>query len=492
VRPEIIRKLQEIMGKDGVVADETELLVYECDALALFKHRPEAVVFAQNTKQVSDVVKLANEYSIPFLPRGSGTGLSGGAMAAEGGIIIEMQRMNKILSIDVENRIAVVQPGVVNLHITQAAAPLGLYYAPDPSSQMACSIGGNVAENAGGPHCLKYGMTTNHILEIEAVLSDGEVVRLGNPAGEMVGMDLVGAIVGSEGTFAIVTEIVVRLLPKPQAVKTLLAAYHSVEDCSQTVSDIIAAGIMPAALEFMDDKAIEAVEASVYKAGYPRDARAALLIEVDGFGEGMDETSDAIVGICQRNQAYDVRVARNDQERAQLWLGRKGAFGAMGRISPDMVVMDAVIPRTRLPGVLTEIYRLADFYGLTVANVFHAGDGNLHPLILFDSRRADQVDKILDMGGDIMKVCVDAGGALSGEHGIGIEKKEFMGLVFNDVDLDVMMQVKRVFNPKGFLNPSKVFPTRRSCTEIGRHTTTNTEEIGKRVEAVLLRDNGDH
>jgi glycolate oxidase subunit GlcD len=349
-----------------------------------------------------------------------------------------------------------------------------------------------VAENAGGPHCLKYGMTTNHILEIEAVLSDGEVVRLGNPAGEMVGMDLVGAIVGSEGTFAIVTEIVVRLLPKPQAVKTLLAAYHSVEDCSQTVSDIIAAGIMPAALEFMDDKAIEAVEASVYKAGYPRDARAALLIEVDGFGEGMDETSDAIVGICQRNQAYDVRVARNDQERAQLWLGRKGAFGAMGRISPDMVVMDAVIPRTRLPGVLTEIYRLADFYGLTVANVFHAGDGNLHPLILFDSRRADQVDKILDMGGDIMKVCVDAGGALSGEHGIGIEKKEFMGLVFNDVDLDVMMQVKRVFNPKGFLNPSKVFPTRRSCTEIGRHTTTNTEEIGKRVEAVLLRDNGDH
>ena len=241
MRPEVIRKLQDIMGKDGVVADETELLVYECDALALFKHRPEAVVFAQNAKQVSEVVKLANEYSIPFLPRGSGTGLSGGAMAAEGGIIIEMQRMNKILSIDVENRIAVVQPGVVNLHITQATAPLGLYYAPDPSSQMACSIGGNVAENAGGPHCLKYGMTTNHILEIEVVLSDGEIVRLGNPAGEAVGMDLVGAIVGSEGTFAIVTEIVVRLLPKPQAVKTLLAAYHSVEACSQTVSDIIGA-----------------------------------------------------------------------------------------------------------------------------------------------------------------------------------------------------------------------------------------------------------
>jgi glycolate oxidase len=480
------------MGPEGVVVDETELLVYECDALAIFKQRPDAVVFAQNAKQVSEVVKLANEYSIPFLPRGSGTGLSGGAMAAEGGIMIEMQRMNKILSIDVENRIAVVQPGVVNLHITQAASPLGLYYAPDPSSQMACSIGGNVAENAGGPHCLKYGMTTNHILEVEAVLSDGEITRLGNAAGEPVGMDLLGAIVGSEGTFAIVTEIVVRLLPKPQSVKTLLAAYHSVEACSQTVSDVIAAGIMPAALEIMDDKAIEAVEASVYKAGYPRDARAALLIEVDGFLEGLEETSDAIVEICKKNQAYEIRVARDDQERAQLWLGRKGAFGAMGRISPDMVVMDAVIPRTKLAGVLMEIYRLSNHYGLPVANVFHAGDGNLHPLILFDSRRKEQVDKIIDFGGDIMKICVDAGGSLSGEHGIGIEKKEFMDLVFSEDDLDVMMQVKNVFNPKGLLNPSKVFPTRRSCTEIGKGTTTDTAVIGKRVEAVLLRGPGDH
>src|SRR5688572_26764667 len=289
------------MGRDGVVIDETALLVYECDALTLFKHRPDAVVFARNAQQVSEVVKLANENSIPFLPRGSGTGLSGGAMAAEGGIIIEMQRMNKILSIDVENRTAVVQPGVVNLHITQATSPLGLYYAPDPSSQMACSIGGNVAENSGGPHCLKYGMTTNHILEIEAVLSDGEIVRLGNPAGEAVGLDLVGVIVGSEGTFAIVTEITIRLLPKPQGVKTLLAAFNSVEDCSQTVSDIIAAGIMPAALEFMDDKTIHAVEASVYKAGYPMDARAVLLIEVDGFREGLEETSDAIVEVCKKD-----------------------------------------------------------------------------------------------------------------------------------------------------------------------------------------------
>ena len=487
MKPEIIEKLRRAVGREALVVDETELLVFECDALAIFKHRPDAVVFAQTTQQVSDVVKIASEYGIPFLPRGSGTGLSGGALAAEGGIIIEMQKMNRILSIDAENRIAVVQPGVVNLNITQATAPYGLYYAPDPSSQMACSIGGNVAENAGGPHCLKYGMTTNHILAVEAVLANGEIVRLGNPAGECVGMDLLGSIVGSEGTFAIVTEITIRLLPKPQAVKTLLAAYHSVESCSQTVSDIIAAGIVPAALEFVDDKTIHAVEASVFKAGYPMDARAALLIELDGFQDGIEEMSEAISEICRKNQAYEVRVAKNDQERAQLWLGRKGAFGAMGRVSPDMIVMDAVIPRTRLPEVLAEVDRLSDLHGLPVANVFHAGDGNLHPLILFDSRYPEQVEKIHELGAAIMKVCVDAGGALSGEHGIGVEKKEFMGLIFSDDDLDVMAEVKHVFNPSGLLNPSKIFPSRRACSEIGPATTTSTVEIGKRVESMLLK-----
>ena len=308
-------------------------------------------------------------------------------MAAEGGIIIDFHLMNRILSIDTENRIATLQPGVVNLHISQAAAVHGLYYAPDPSSQMACSIGGNVAENAGGPHCLKYGMTTNHILAIEAVLPDGEIIRLGNAAGEQVGLDLIGAIVGSEGTFVIVTEITVRLLPKPQAVKTLLAAFHSVEDCSQTVSDIIAEGVVPSALEFVDHQTIVAVEASVYAAGYPLDAAAALLIEVDGFADGLEQTSDSIVEICRRNKAYDVRIARDNDERAKLWLGRKGAFGAMGRISPDMVVMDAVIPRTRLPEVLRQIDEIAEHYQLSVANVFHAGDGNLHPIILFDDPR---------------------------------------------------------------------------------------------------------
>ncbi len=486
MKKEVIGKLRRILDAWSVVDDETELLVYECDGLPLFKNRPDVVVFPQTAAQVAQIVRLANEYAVPFLPRGAGTGLSGGALAVEGGIVVELQRMNRILSIDVENRIAVVQPGVVNLHISQATAPFGLYYAPDPSSQMSCSIGGNVAENSGGPHCLKYGMTTNHILELEAVTAKGDLIRLGNRAGEPIGMDLVGAIVGSEGTFVIVTEITVRLLPKPQAVKTLLAAFHSVEECSQTVSDVIAAGIVPSALEFVDAKTIEAVEASVYKAGYPKDAVAALLIEVDGFREGLEETSDAIVEICRRNRAYEVRVAKDDEERARLWLGRKGAFGAMGRLAPDMITMDAVIPRTRLPEVLVAIDRMSERYGLSVANVFHAGDGNLHPLILFDGRHPDQVEKIFAMSEEIMRLCVDVGGALSGEHGIGYEKKDFMDLVFTHGDLETMMRVKRVFNPDGLLNPGKIFPSGRGCAEIGKHTTTSTAEIGRRVEEVLL------
>ncbi len=486
MKTEVINRLRKALNASAVTDDETELLVYECDGLPLFKSKPDVVVFPRTTEEVAQIVRIANEYQVPFLPRGAGTGLSGGALAVEGGILIELQRMNRIISIDVENRFAVVQPGVVNLHISQAAAPHGLYYAPDPSSQMSCSIGGNVAENSGGPHCLKYGMTTNHILAIEAVTAAGEIIRLGNPAGEMIGMDLIGTIVGSEGTFVIVTEITVRLLPKPQAVKTLLAAFHSIEECSQTVSDVIAAGIVPSALEFVDAKTIEAVEASVYKAGYPTDAAAALLIEVDGFCEGLDDTADAIVEICRRNRAYQLRIAKDEDERARLWMGRKGAFGAMGRLAPDMITMDAVIPRTRLPEVLVEIDQMSERYGLGVANVFHAGDGNLHPLILFDSRYPDQVDKIFGMSEEIMKLCVNVGGSLSGEHGIGYEKKDFMNLVFNEPDLEMMLRVKHVFNPHGLLNPEKIFPTRRGCTEVGKQTTTSTAEIGKRVEQVLL------
>jgi glycolate oxidase subunit GlcD len=389
--------------------------------------------------------------------------------------------MNRILSVDSENRTAVLQPGVVNLHVSQAVAPLGLYYAPDPSSQVACTIGGNVAENAGGPHCLKYGMTTNHILEVEAVLSDGRIVRLGSRTGERVGYDLLGVSIGSEGTFLIVTEITVRLLRKPQAVKTLLAAFPTVDQTSQAVSDIIARGIMPAALEFVDRRTTEAVEASVYAAGYSLDAAASLLIELDGFDAGIEEAARAVVETCSNNGASEVRVAANEQERARLWLGRKGAFGAMGRISPDMITMDAVIPRTRLPAVLAEIERLAGEFELRVANVFHAGDGNLHPLILFDSRDPDQVERIHQLGEAIMDVCVRAGGALSGEHGIGVEKKEFMCMIFNDDDLAVMKRVRDVFNPRGLLNPGKVFPSRSSCTEVG-YGVTSTREAARRIE----------
>ena len=487
---EVLDKLRAIVGDAGATADETDLLVYECDALALFKHTPDAVVFPTDTDQVSEIVRVANTYQIPFLPRGAGTGLSGGAMALEGGIIIELQRMNRIISIDPDNRIAVLQPGVVNLHVSQAAAPHGLYYAPDPSSQMACSIGGNVGENAGGPHCLKYGMTTNHILELEAVLPDGDIVRIGNPVGEAIGYDLVGMLVGSEGTCAIVTEVTVRLLGKPQAVKTLLAAFHSVEECSQTVSDIIAAGIVPSALEFVDQKTTEAVEASVYKAGYRLDAAASLLIEVDGFDVALEETTASIVAICERNKTFEVRVAADEDQRARLWLGRKGAFGAMGRISPDMIVMDAVIPRTRLPEVLARIASISERHDLPVANVFHAGDGNLHPLILFDGRRSDQVDKVFAMGEEIMDVCVAVGGALSGEHGIGVEKKEFMTMTFDEESLDVMKRTRDVFNPDGLLNPGKIFPTKGACTEVGPGGVTSTAEAARRIDRYVMGGGG--
>ena len=481
MKQEILDKLSAVVGSRGVTADETDLLVYECDALALFKHKPDVVVFPASAREVSEVVGLANEYQIPFLPRGAGTGLSGGAIAAEGGIIIELQQMNRVVSIDAENRFAVLQPGVVNLDVSRAVSPYGLYYAPDPSSQMACSIGGNVAENAGGPHCLKYGMTTNHILELEVVLATGEIVRIGNKAGDPVGYDLVGLVVGSEGTFAIVTEITVRLLRKPNGVKTLLAAFHSVEACSQTVSAVIAAGIVPSALEFVDQKTTEAVEASVYRAGYRLDAAASLLIEVDGFDVALEETADSIRSICESNGSYDIRVAEDEEQRARLWMGRKGAFGAMGRISPDMIVMDAVIPRTRLPEVLTRIQAISESYDLPVANVFHAGDGNLHPLILFDNRRSDHVDRVFRMAEEIMEVCVSVGGALSGEHGIGLEKKEYMRMVYTDDDLDVMQRTKDVFNPMGLLNPGKIFPTGSACTEVGPGVTS-TAEAARRID----------
>jgi glycolate oxidase subunit GlcD len=387
--------------------------------------------------------------------------LSGGAVAEQNGVIIELARMNRILKIDYENRLAVVEPGLVNIQLSRVIESAGYFYAPDPSSQTSCTIGGNVAENAGGPHCLKYGMTTNHILGLEVVLPDGEVVQLGGHGTDTIGYNLLGVFIGSEGMFGIATKITVQLLRRPQAVKTMLADFTSVEDASRTVSAIIAAGILPAALEMMDNATIRAVEASVFAAGTPTDAAAVLIIELDGLGVTLEQEANRVVEICRTHGARNVRVARDEAERAQLWAGRKGAFGAMGRISPDLMIQDAVIPRSKLPEVLTEIFQIAERYGLRVANVFHAGDGNLHPNINFDAREPDQLKRVKEASREIMQLCVRAGGTITGEHGVGLDKIDYMPLIFSDADLSAMARVRACFDPQGLCNPGKVIPLHR-------------------------------
>lgn len=456
-----IAALKEIVGEEDVIAEPERLLVYECDGLSIHKHPPRAVVFPESTEEVVRVVRLLRHYRIPFLARGAGTGLSGGAVALQGGVILELARMNRILEIDYENRLAVVEPGVINLMLTRAVADAGYFYAPDPSSQMACTLGGNVAENAGGPHCLKYGMTVHHVLGLEVVLPTGEVVTLGGRGADAVGYDLLGLFIGSEGTFGIATKITVRLLRRPQTVKTLLADFLTVEEASRAVSAIIAAGILPSALEMMDRATIEAVEASVYAAGLPTDAAAVLLIELDGLAESVHYDAERVREICRASGARQVQVARDEAERARLWAGRKGAFGALGRLSPDLMVQDAVIPRSKLPEVLPEIYRIAARYGLRMANVFHAGDGNLHPNICFDGRDADQVRRVETACREIMELCVRVGGSLTGEHGVGLDKIAYMSLVFTEEDLDAMARVRAIFDPDGLCNPGKVLPVRR-------------------------------
>ncbi len=456
-----IAALKEIVGEEDVIAEPERLLVYECDGLSIHKHPPRAVVFPESTEEVVRVVQLLRHYRIPFLARGAGTGLSGGAVALQGGVILELARMNRILEIDYENRLAVVEPGVINLMLTRAVADAGYFYAPDPSSQMACTLGGNVAENAGGPHCLKYGMTVHHVLGLEVVLPTGEVVTLGGRGADAVGYDLLGLFIGSEGTFGIATKITVRLLRRPQTVTTLLADFLTVEEASRAVSAIIAAGILPSALEMMDRATIEAVEASVYAAGLPTDAAAVLLIELDGLAESVHYEAERVREICRASGARQVQVARDEVERARLWAGRKGAFGALGRLSPDLMVQDAVIPRSKLPEVLPEIYRIAARYGLRMANVFHAGDGNLHPNICFDGRDTDQVRRVKAACREIMELCVRVGGSLTGEHGVGLDKIAYMSLVFTEEDLDAMARVRAVFDPDGLCNPGKVLPVRR-------------------------------
>lgn len=456
-----IGELRALLGAERVLSDPDQLLVYECDALSLHKHRPEAVIFPTTTEEVAAAVRILSRQGIPFVARGAGTGLSGGAVAPAGGVIIELARMNRILHIDYENRLAVVEPGVINIMLSRAVADAGFFYAPDPSSQMSCTIGGNVAENSGGPHCLKYGMTAGHILGLEIVLPTGEIISLDGTGTDAPGYNLLGVFIGSEGTFGIATKITVRLTPVPQAVQTLLADFLTVEAASHTISDIIAEGILPSALEMMDQATIQAVEDSIYASGLPTDAAAVLLIELDGLRVSVDHDAERIVTICHHWGARTVRQARDEAERARLWAGRKGAFGAMGRISPDLMVQDAVIPRSKLPEVLPEIYRIAARYRLKMANVFHAGDGNLHPNICYDGRDPEEVARVDAACREIMELCLRVGGSLTGEHGIGLDKIKYMPLAFSEADLDAMARVRAVFDPQGLCNPGKVLPVRR-------------------------------
>lgn len=459
----VIGQLKTAIGERFVLTQRDELLVYESDALTTYKYPPLAVVLPKDAEEVSAVVKILAAEKIPFTPRGAGTGLTGGSLALNGSVIIELARLNRILKIDYENRLAVVETGVINVHLSQATSPGGFHYAPDPSSQMACTIGGNVAQNSGGPHCLKYGMTTNHILALEVVLPTGEIVTLGGGGVDVGGYDLLGAFVGSEGTFGIATKATVKLTRLPQSVKTLLAEFMTVTDASRSVSEIIAAGILPAALEMIDRATIVAVENSIFAGGFPTDVAALLIIEIDGLTVGIEDEAERAADICLHNHARAVRVAKDDAERMKLWGARKRAFGAMGRIKADLMVQDAVIPRSKLPEVLDEIYNIAARHGLNVANVFHAGDGNLHPNISYDGRNADEVQRVEQASKEIMQLCVNAGGTITGEHGVGLDKIRYMDLIFSDADMERMLAVKNVFNPTALCNPSKVIPATKTC-----------------------------
>jgi glycolate oxidase subunit GlcD len=456
--------LAAIVGARGVVARPAELEVYAADGLPTHRSRPRLAVFPASRDEVVAVVRALWAAGRPFVPRGAGTGLSAGALAADDAVLIGLNRLARILSLSAEDRIAVVEPGVVNASLTRAASAHGLHYAPDPSSQSACTIGGNVAENAGGPHCLKYGVTLNHIVALQVVLPDGEIVSLGSADGERAGYDLLGAFVGSEGCFGIALEVTVRLTPDPEAVRTLLADFTSIDDGARAVSAIIATGIVPAALEMMDGPTIRAVEASIYAAGYPADAAAVLLVEVDGLAAGLDADAAAVERICRDAGARGVRTARDAAERARLWQGRKKAFGAMGRVAPSLVVQDAVIPRSKLPAVMRTIQEIGARHRITVCNVFHAGDGNLHPNVPFDGRDAEESARVQLAMAEIMRACVDAGGTITGEHGVGLDKLDYMALIFSPESLDAQCRLRNVFDPAHRANPGKAVPV-HACRE---------------------------
>jgi len=466
-RGDIIAALRRIVPGEGVIAEEEELRAYECDGLTAYRQLPMIVVLPETTQQVSDILKYCHGSGIKIVPRGAGTSLSGGALPLEDGITLGLGKFNRILDIDFDNRCVTAQPGVTNLAITHAVEADGFYYAPDPSSQIACSIGGNVAENSGGVHCLKYGLTANNLLGVEMVLMDGEIVRLGGKHLDSGGYDLLGVVTGSEGLLGVITEVTVRMLRKPSTARALLIGFPSSESAGDCVARIIGAGIIPGGMEMMDKPAIHAAEAFV-NAGYPLDAEALLIVELDGPKVEVDELIVRVEAIARENRADSVRISTSEEERDAFWAGRKAAFPAVGRISPDYYCMDGTIPRHRLSEVLTRMNELSAQYDLRVANVFHAGDGNLHPLILYDANKPGELEKAEEFGSDILRLCVEVGGVLTGEHGVGVEKRDLMGEMFNETDLNQQQRVKCAFDPTQQLNPGKVFPTLHRCAELGR------------------------
>ncbi len=460
----ILEKLKKIVGDRAVLHTPQDLMLYEYDG-SVDKAAPDCVVLPTNTRQVVSIVKLAKEHDLRIVGRGAGTGLSGGAIAREGGIMIGFARMNRILELDLENERAVVEPGVVNLDLTLAVQGQGYFYAPDPSSQRACTIGGNVSENAGGPHTLAYGVTTNHVLGLEAVLPDGTLIETGGKELDHGGLDLTGLLTGSEGTMALITKVVVRLMRKPELVKTILAIYEEPEDAASTVADITARQITPVAIEMLDGVMLRMVEEATH-AGYPMDANAVLLIELEGLREAVEAQVLEIEEVCKRNGAREVRVARTEQERDLLWKGRKNAFGAVGRVSPSYYVQDGVVPRTRIADTLRFIYRVSEKHRLTISNIFHAGDGNMHPIILFNHHRPEEYERTKRAGEDILEYCISVGGSITGEHGVGMEKNEMMPLLFPEASLEMIGRLKSVFNPDNRLNPGKLLPTGKGCLEV--------------------------
>jgi len=467
-RNALLRALRDLLPAEGaVIAEDEALAVYESDGLSAYAQKPLAVVLPETTAQVAAVLKLARARGVKVVPRGAGTGLSGGALPLIDGIILGLGKFNRILEIDWDNRCVVAQPGVTNLGITTAVQHRGFYYAPDPSSQIACTIGGNVAENSGGVHCLKYGVTSNNVLGLEIVLLDGTVLRLGGKHMDDSGYDLLGLMIGSEGLLGVVTEVTVRILPKPAVARALLIGFPSSEAAGDCVSRVIAGGIIPGGMEMMDKPAIHAAEAYC-QAGYPLDVEALLIVELDGPQAEVDHLTDRVRALAEQCGASTLRVSASEAERMGFWLGRKSAFPAVGRISPDYYCMDGTIPRARLPEILARIRALSEQYGLRVANVFHAGDGNLHPLILFDANQPGELERTEAFGSDILRACVAVGGVLTGEHGVGVEKRDLMGTMFDEVDLAQQHRVKCAFDPEGLLNPGKVFPQLHRCAELGR------------------------